>query len=760
MQTTPVSLLERLRRPTDQEAWRRFVHLYTPLLYHWACRTGLPDDLGSLGVYRIKKVLGKGGMGVVFAAEDSQLRRPVALKVMRPSFAAKATAKQRFLREARAAAALTHDHIVTIYQVGEENSVPFLAMQLLEGMSLETLLREHRDQPMNITQVPQIGRQIAQGLLAAHAKGPIHRDIKPGNIWLEASATHSNAEAAENADKTGSASVATASSALSALTSSRVKILDFGLARSAAADEDDNLTPITQTGTILGTPAYMAPEQARGLAVDHRADLFSLGCVLYEMTTGKKPFTGRDAMAILTSLAVDTPAPPNSVNAAVPAALSALIVDLLEKDPMKRPASAQQVGRRLGEIERDSHQPEASARPMHSEPDASAKASQASGTATLSLAGASGSARPRRRLPVWAAVAAAVLFIGGGIGLYQVIIIRDKDGNEVARVKVPPGGKFEVEGDGKKVDVKDTKVKGLDPVPVAASPFRPAAPREHPRLRAGRRRRRRSQEGRPRTGRRPRRQPAQALERGIGRGLQPGWQVDRLRGRGSNRQYLGCCHRARASHFERHANRGLQSGRQVAGGRARGRYGSTVEYYYGRTCPYFEKLCARPRLQSRRQNPRRGERSGRATRRDRLPLRRGQRPGDTQLHGQSFPWRQERRIQPGRQDAGHGGQRRIGEKVDSGGAFRLAPDPPRGTGVSAGRHARRQEAGFRGDGQDGSRLGPDRLAAARTDAPPTAAVHPQGRRRPGAGPGPKSRWQTPGPGPRRQDCPGLGRAGG
>jgi len=269
------------------------------------------DELGRLASYRILKILGQGGMGRVYQAEDTLLQRLAALKVMLPAYASDPGARQRFLREARAAAALEHDNIVTIYQVGEDNGVPFLAMPLLKGESLEDLLRK---QPhLAIVEVVRIGREIAEGLSAAHEGGLIHRDIKPGNLWLEGSRR-------------------------------RVKILDFGLARPASAGQDN---PVTQAGTILGTPAYMAPEQARGDELDARADLFSLGCVLYRMLTGEPPFRGEGVMSILMSLASDTPPSPADLNAEVPPALSGLVMWLLAKDRTQRPASAQAVVEQL-----------------------------------------------------------------------------------------------------------------------------------------------------------------------------------------------------------------------------------------------------------------------------------------------------------------------------------------------------------------------------------------------------------------------------
>ena len=183
-------------------------------------------------------------MGVVFQAEDPHLRRLVALKVMRPSLAGSAEFHRRFLRKARLAAAIDHEHIVTVYQVGEDRGVPFLAMQMLRGQTLADRL-ERTGGRLPLPEVLRIGRETAEGLAAAHSRGLVHRDVKPANIWLEEGR-------------------------------GRVRIVDFGLARGAEPDAQ-----FTQAGAVIGTPAYMAPEQANGTAVDARCDLFSLGAVLY-----------------------------------------------------------------------------------------------------------------------------------------------------------------------------------------------------------------------------------------------------------------------------------------------------------------------------------------------------------------------------------------------------------------------------------------------------------------------------------------------
>src|SRR5262249_29089717 len=180
-------------------------------LCHLLAPPRAPGELGRLGPYRVLEVLGVGGMGVVFRAEDPELARPVALKAMLPAAAARDSSRQRFLREARAAAAIKHDHIVAVYQVGEDRGVPFLAMEFLEGEPLDVRLA--REGTLPAAEVLRLGREIALGLAAAHKRGLIHRDIKPANIWLEA--------------ETG-----------------RAKILDFGLARAAGGEE----AQLTQPG--------------------------------------------------------------------------------------------------------------------------------------------------------------------------------------------------------------------------------------------------------------------------------------------------------------------------------------------------------------------------------------------------------------------------------------------------------------------------------------------------------------------------------
>ncbi len=272
-----------------------------------------PGEIGRLGPYRVLKQLGVGGMGVVFQAEDVQLKRAVALKVMKPEYGSDRDLNKRFLREARAVAAIDHENIVTIYQVGEDRGTPYIAMQYLRGESLNDRLE--REKKLPIPEVIRIGKEIAAGLNAAHKAGLIHRDIKPANIWLEGER-------------------------------GRVKILDFGLARNL---EDVSMT---RTGAVMGTPEYMSPEQARGKKVDKRSDLFSLGSVMYDMCSGRPPFHAPETMAVLLNVATQVPRALVELNPDAPQTLIVTIVRLMAKHLDDRIQTAEEVVRTLGKLER------------------------------------------------------------------------------------------------------------------------------------------------------------------------------------------------------------------------------------------------------------------------------------------------------------------------------------------------------------------------------------------------------------------------
>jgi serine/threonine protein kinase len=271
----------------------------------------------KFGQYRVLKLIGKGGMGSVFLAEDPVLKRKMAIKTLRAELACNAVSKERFMREAQIVSALKHEHIVTIYNVGEQYGIPYLVMEYLEGQSLEDVIQKKKK--WTWVQIIRLGREIARALSVAHAQNLIHRDIKPGNIWLEMVDKKTN--------------------------KTRVKILDFGLARYV-----EQSAGLTQAGMVVGTPHYVSPEQARGKDLDSRSDLFSLGVVLYRLSTNKMPFDGEDTLALLTSLAVDTPKPMREHNPEVPAEFDELVMKLLAKCPDDRPASAKVVAEELQTI--------------------------------------------------------------------------------------------------------------------------------------------------------------------------------------------------------------------------------------------------------------------------------------------------------------------------------------------------------------------------------------------------------------------------
>jgi serine/threonine protein kinase len=311
-----------------------------------------PNELGRLGQYQVRKVLGTGGMGIVFEAFDPALDRLVALKTMLPALAENATARQRFLREAKAAARIKHDHIVTIYQVGEDRGICYLAMEYLEGESLDRRLARAARLPL--PDVLRIGRECAEALAAAHAHGLIHRDIKPANIWLEQGrAAHGDKRNASNpVPANHAAPVSTDHSAGVTLDAPyRVKILDFGLAQPTDQQAHLSNAHLTQSGAVMGTPAFMAPEQLRAGVVDARADLFSLGCVLYRLATGEPPFRGTHAISTLIAVATINPRPPQEVDQTLPQTLCDLILRLLAKNPDDRPRSAMEVVEALRAVE-------------------------------------------------------------------------------------------------------------------------------------------------------------------------------------------------------------------------------------------------------------------------------------------------------------------------------------------------------------------------------------------------------------------------
>jgi serine/threonine protein kinase/WD40 repeat protein len=268
------------------------------------------SSIGSLGAYQILEVIGRGGMGLVLKGLDPVLRRIVAIKVLAPELSYLGSARLRFAREARAAASVAHEHVVAIHAVDSAQGLPYLVMQYVAGTSLQQRIEQKG--PLAVQEILRIAMQTASGLAAAHAQGLVHRDIKPANILLENGIE-------------------------------RVQITDFGLARAA----DD--VSLSQSGVAAGTPHYMSPEQARCEPIDHRADLFGLGGVMYAMCTGRPPFRGGTALAVLRGVCDDPPRPIRTDRPEVPAWLEGIIAKLLAKDPAARFQTAEEVVTLLGQ---------------------------------------------------------------------------------------------------------------------------------------------------------------------------------------------------------------------------------------------------------------------------------------------------------------------------------------------------------------------------------------------------------------------------
>jgi hypothetical protein len=332
-------------------------------------------------------------MGAVYLALEPEGERAVALKVLLPQFAADADARERFVREGRACAAVRHPNVVTVYRVGETGDTPFIAMELLSGFPLDVYLK--RKGRLTVAQALRVGSEAASGLAAAHAVGLVHRDIKPSNLWLEA--PHG-----------------------------RIKLLDFGLAKPIEATGTTG-RDLTTTGQVLGTPAYMSPEQARGEPMDHRSDLFSLGVVLYELCTGTRPFDRATAVASVIALATEPARPVRELNPEVPDALARAIHWLLEKDPAARPATAAQVAALFRDLERVAALPVYVAIPVAANDPTlaflnldDAPTGSGSGSESASEPAPRRAPRPRSGFGAWALVALAVLVACAvAVGVYR-----------------------------------------------------------------------------------------------------------------------------------------------------------------------------------------------------------------------------------------------------------------------------------------------------------------------------------------------------
>ena len=288
-----------------------------------------PELLGRLGRYEVERLIGAGGMGMVYKAYDTELNRPVAIKVLALHLAGSGAARKRFAREARAAAAVVHEHVVAIHNVESDHEPPFLVMQYIAGESLQGRLNEQG--PLELCEILRIAFQTASGLAAAHAQGLVHRDVKPSNILLEN-------------------------------TVDRALLTDFGLAR---ASDDASLT---HSGCLPGTPHYMSPEQARGESAGAQSDLFSLGSVIYAMCTGHPPFRAETAYGSLRRITDSEPRSIREQNPEVPDWLEKITFKLLAKKPAERFASAGELAELLEQCLAHVQQPTTAALPEFCRP--------------------------------------------------------------------------------------------------------------------------------------------------------------------------------------------------------------------------------------------------------------------------------------------------------------------------------------------------------------------------------------------------------
>jgi serine/threonine protein kinase len=274
----------------------------------------------DLGHYHILEKIGKGGMGEVYLADDTLLQRKVALKLLPPEMQENASARQRFMREAKSAAALDHPYICHINEVAEAEGKSFIVMEYVEGKTLEKQIEQG---PLLLKEALQIAIEIAEALETAHGKGIIHRDLKPANIMLT---------------RNGHA-----------------KVMDFGLAKQlipsgSVEDQEETLSAVTQTGAIVGTLAYMSPEQLQAKPVDARSDIFSLGIMLYEMLTGAHPFKRPSAMETASAILTGTPLPLDHCRRDLPDRLQKIIAKLLAKNPLERYQSAREIHTDLSQL--------------------------------------------------------------------------------------------------------------------------------------------------------------------------------------------------------------------------------------------------------------------------------------------------------------------------------------------------------------------------------------------------------------------------
>jgi serine/threonine-protein kinase len=406
----------------------------------------MPEPTVFNGRYELHRRLGKGGMAEVFLARDLQLGRPVAVKVLFTQFAGDPAFVERFRREAQAAANLNHPNIVSVYDWGQEHGTYFIVMEYVEGRSLAELLRS--DGPMEPSAAVEIATDVAAALGAAHTAGVLHRDIKPGNILVTPSGL--------------------------------VKVADWGIGRAMDAAVEENLT---QTGAVMGTATYFSPEQAQGLPLDNRSDLYALGVVLYEMVTGRPPFQGDSPVAIAYKHVQEPPRPPRSINASVPPELEAITMQLLEKQPDDRYATAEDLradlrryreGFRVHAMSRELAAAGAAAGATQAVPAVEATAAVPT-TYRVEEPAEDWYAEPQKEPRSWWFVVALVLLLGVLAGLLWLLAstlgVFDQDDTGVEQVAVPPVVGLPVEQarqvlDEAGLEVSETAEQVADPAQV------------------------------------------------------------------------------------------------------------------------------------------------------------------------------------------------------------------------------------------------------------------------------------------------------
>jgi beta-lactam-binding protein with PASTA domain/predicted Ser/Thr protein kinase len=344
------------------------------------------------GRYEIEDLLGQGGMARVFRGQDRVLGRTVAVKVLSPQFAGDDQFVARFRREAQAAAALNHPNIVSVYDTGDQGDVHYIVMEYVEGRTLRDIVRQ--EGPLLPERASEITQAVARALASAHEGGLVHRDIKPGNIMLTRDG--------------------------------EVKVMDFGIARTTTGDT------LTQTAAVLGTAAYLSPEQAQGATVDVRSDIYSLGCVLYEMLTGRPPFTGDSPVSIAYKHVREDPVPPSRLNGDVPEALEAVVMKAMAKNPENRYQTAEEMRE---DLERAAAGMPTLATPLLAGEPTQAVTRRIPEDGTAVMTGFPPDEEPERKRRWWVAV--LVLLILAAIGAAAFILVRELLPQAPTGVQVP-----------------------------------------------------------------------------------------------------------------------------------------------------------------------------------------------------------------------------------------------------------------------------------------------------------------------------------